>query len=65
MDVWKNFFSKRIIRRWDRLPGEAGGIMVPVGVKNHVDMALRDIVSEHGGDEFWVRPDDFRGTVQP
>jgi len=33
--------------------------------KKHGDMALRDVVSGHDGDELVVGLDDFRGLFQP
>ena len=33
--------------------------------KNHVDMALRDVVSGHGGGGLVVGLDDLRGLFQP
>jgi len=33
--------------------------------KNHVDVALRDVVSEHGGDGLMVALDDVSGLFQP
>ena len=31
-----------------------GGVIVPEVVKNHVDVALRDMVCGHGGDDIMV-----------
>jgi len=36
-----------------------------VAFKNHVDVALRDVVSGHGGDGSAVGLDDIRGFFQP
>ena len=33
--------------------------------KRHVDVALRDVVSRHGGDGLMVGLDDLRGLSQP
>jgi len=33
--------------------------------KNCVDVALRDMVSDHGGDGLMVGVDDFSGLFQP
>jgi len=34
---------------WHKLPRDVGGITVPGGVQNRGDVALRDVVSGHGG----------------
>ena len=36
-----------------------------VAFKNHVDVALRDVVSGHGGGRLLVGLDDFSGLFQP
>ena len=46
LDVRKNSFSEGVVRRWHRLPRE--GWKLPL--KNCVHVALRDMVSRHGGD---------------
>jgi len=33
--------------------------------KNRVDVTLRDVVGEHGGDEWMVGRDDLSGLSQP
>ncbi|KAK4824912.1 hypothetical protein QYF61_021427 [Mycteria americana] len=49
LDIRKNFFTERVIKHWNRLPGEAvsipGGDLNTLEVfKRHVDVALRDMV---------------------
>ena len=44
LDIRKNFFTKKVVKQWNRLPWE--GVVSPsLGVfKRHVDVALRDTV---------------------
>ena len=43
----------------------SGGATVLEAFKGCVDVALRDMVSGHGGDELTVGLDDLRGLFQP
>ena len=51
----KNFFLKGMVRRWHRLPREVVDSPSLEMFKEMVDVALRDVVSGHGGDELgWM-----------
>jgi len=46
LDIRNNFFSARVVRHWHRLHREVVGSPFLEMFKNHVDVALRDVVSE-------------------
>ena len=48
MDIRKNF-SQRMVRQWHRLPREVVEPPSLGAFKSHVDVALSDVVSGHGG----------------
>ena len=47
---WEIFFSERTVRQWHRLPREVVQPPSLEVLRNRVDVALRDVVSGHGGD---------------
>ena len=49
LDSSNNFFSKKVIMHWHRLPREVVGSPSLKVFKSHGDVALRDVVSGHGG----------------
>ena len=44
LDIRKNFFTERVVRRWDRLPGAVVESPSLEGLKKRVDVALGDMV---------------------
>ena len=60
LDIRKNFFSEIEVRHWHRLPR----VVVVEVFKRCVDVAMRDMVSSHGGGGLAVRLDDLRGLFQ-
>jgi len=44
LDIRKNFFTERVVRRWTRLPRAVLGSPSLEGFKKHVAVALGDMV---------------------
>ena len=66
LDIKNHFFSE--IRSSEAVAHDAqggGGIPSLEVFKNHVDVALRDVVSGHGGGGLAVGLDDLRVLFQP
>ena len=55
----KKLFSERVVSYWNTLESPSLGMF-----ENHVDEALRYIVSGHGGDRLAIELDDLRGLLQ-
>ena len=53
------------MRQWHRLPREVVESLSLEVFMKHRDMALRDVVSGHGGDGLAVGLGDHRGLFQP
>jgi len=61
LDIKKT--SQSMVRQWHRLPREVVEALSLEVLKNRVDVALRDVVSSHGGGELAVELDDFSGLL--
>ena len=61
----KNFFTERVVRHWNRLSREVVESPSLEEFRKHVDMALWDMFSRHGGVGQMVGLDGLRGLFQP
>ena len=65
LDMKKHFSSERAVLQWHRLPREVVQSPFLEVFQSRVDVALRDVVSGHGGDGRAVGPGDLKGLFQP
>ena len=65
LDIRRYFFSGRVVLQWHRLPREVVESPSLEMLKNRMDVALRDIVSGHGGDGMTVGLADLSCLLEP
>ena len=59
MDIRKKLFSDRVVMQWHRLPREVVESPLLEVFKNSVYVAVRDMVSRHGGEGSMVGVEDL------
>jgi len=65
LDIRKHFFSERVVLQWHRLPREVVQSLSLKVFQSHGAVALRDVVSGHGGDVLMVGLGDHQGLSKP
>ena len=65
LDIRKDFFSERAVLQWHRLHREVVESPSLEVFQSRVDVALRDVVSGHGGGGLAVGSADLRAIFQP
>jgi len=65
LDIRKHLFSEKVVLQWHRLPREVVQSLPLEVFTNHVDVALRDVISGHGEDWLMVGLDDLSHFFQP
>ena len=65
LDIKKHFLSERVVRHWHRLPREVVESPSLGVLRRRVGVALRDVVSGHGGAGLMVARDDLSNLFQP
>ena len=61
----ETFLLRNVVLQWHRLPREVVESLSLEVFEKRADVALRDMVSGHGGDGLMVGLGDLRGLFQP